>query len=200
MWLSVYLSFSQASHTPPVLLFVPLEVFVLPSCIQAASNWVHPALPAASPWGRCSDKAEERPIDPGLLRLHSKSVVEKQWRKSLPAGGAWLSNPCHSPALGQFLLLVHQMCAASDANPLAQCAPSTSLQRAVGTLLELMPCTCCSTPQCPTTSQAHDSMCHWIPHSQRNTPGLQQAGHRDMEPRFFLLLHQATTLSSLDPE
>lgn len=104
-----------------------------------------------------------------------------------------------SPALCPFLLLVHHMGAASDANPLARCATSTSLQRVVGTLLEGTPCIHCSRSQCLTTSHAHESTCHRIPRRQRNTPGLQQAGHGEVVPHFFLPLHRATTWSSPDP-
>lgn len=35
--------------------------------------------------------------------------------------------------------------------------------------------------------------------AKKTTPGLQQAGHGEVVPHFVLLLHQATTWSSLDP-
>lgn len=87
--------------------------------------------------------------------------------KTWPAGWAWLSSAVALPALCQYLLLMHPMGAASDANPLAWCATSTPLQRAVGTLLEGTPCIRCSRFQCPATSHVHESVCHWIPHGQR---------------------------------
>lgn len=43
---------------------------------------------------------------------------------------------CGSPALCQFLLLVHHTGAMSNASPPTWCATSTTLQRVVGTLLK----------------------------------------------------------------
>jgi len=104
-----------------------------------------------------------------------------------------------SPALCQFLLLVHHTAATSDTNPPTRCATSTLVQRAVGTLLEAMPCICCSHSRCPTTSHAHEPVCYHIPRSQRITPGLQKAGLGEVVPHFFLLPCQATTRSTPRP-
>lgn len=103
-----------------------------------------------------------------------------------------------SQALWQLLLLVHHMDVVSDTNPQAlhlkewwgHCWRGHHwrghhVQAAQGPGAQ--------------PHHAYESMYCQTPCSQRNTPGLQQARHREVVPHCFLTLYQATTWSFSDP-